>query len=189
MDNNKILKVQALATDAHKGQLTKTGKEPYINHLIRVMTTCSRVTSDEKVLCSALLHDIYEKTDMSEKQLSRQLSDIFKADDITGILQIVRELTNPYSPKGFPGLSERELQRLEAERLSAISSEGQTIKYADILDHLQELTKSAESDLLHRRIAYYAALLENMHEGNLTLYKEVTGMLRTLSSEAAAQGS
>ena len=53
-----------IATEAHKGQVDKSGRE-YIQHPITVASFCER--EDEKVV--ALLHDIIEDTDVTADDL------------------------------------------------------------------------------------------------------------------------
>ena len=47
MDNALIEKVQAFAAKAHEGQRRKFADEPYSNHVVRVMQTCNKVSTDE----------------------------------------------------------------------------------------------------------------------------------------------
>ena len=55
-----------IATNAHHGQLDKGGK-PYILHPLAVMHMLD--TTDEEVLCIAILHDVVEDTDVTFRQL------------------------------------------------------------------------------------------------------------------------
>lgn len=48
------------ATKAHEGQIRKGTKKPYIVHPIEVAEIVAAMTSDEEVLCAAVLHDTIE---------------------------------------------------------------------------------------------------------------------------------
>lgn len=48
------------ATKAHEGQVRKGTRKPYIVHPIEVAEIVRAMTSDEEVLCAAVLHDTIE---------------------------------------------------------------------------------------------------------------------------------
>ena len=48
------------ATKAHEGQVRKGTRKPYIVHPIEVAEIVRTMTSDEEVLCAAVLHDTIE---------------------------------------------------------------------------------------------------------------------------------
>lgn len=58
-------KAMQIAFDAHKNQTDKGGM-PYIYHPIHI----AEQMTDEKTTCIALLHDVFEDTDMNLEQLS-----------------------------------------------------------------------------------------------------------------------
>lgn len=57
---NDINKALEIATNAHKGQFDKVGKE-YINHPITVSSMCK--SNEAKIV--GLLHDVVEDTDIT----------------------------------------------------------------------------------------------------------------------------
>jgi len=59
--NENIYKALSYSTQAHKGQVRKSG-EPYIIHPILVASIVASITNDESMVISALLHDIVEDT-------------------------------------------------------------------------------------------------------------------------------
>lgn len=63
----------ALAIKMHEGQKRKTG-EPYVNHCLRVMKTIEQYTDDDEILASAVLHDIFEDTEITIPNLAEQFS-------------------------------------------------------------------------------------------------------------------
>lgn len=75
----------AFAARAHRHQVRKDGKTPYISHVVRVALTISQVFNchDPIVLCAALLHDTIEDTttdyeDLSER-FGREVADVVAA--------------------------------------------------------------------------------------------------------------
>lgn len=62
-------KALSIATNAHHGQFDKGGN-PYILHPLKVMHYLK--TSDEELMCMALLHDVIEDTDVTYKDLRDQ---------------------------------------------------------------------------------------------------------------------
>ena len=60
-----INKAISIAAKAHDGQLDKAGK-PYIYHPLRVMLYAE---GDEKVKCTAVLHDVLEDSCITEADL------------------------------------------------------------------------------------------------------------------------
>lgn len=158
-----------IASKAHEGQRRKPTKEPYIQHPLRVMQRCQMITTDICVLAAALLHDVLEKTAMNEIQLRDQLSLHFNRSDTLRILALVKELTDVYTPKDYPEKNNQQRKRLEAERLQFISSDGQTIKYADIMDNCDKVLLASRHDA-EKSISNYTNLLQLMPNGNTQLY-------------------
>ena len=64
MPNPLFQEAVAFAARAHRHQLRKDGKTPYVSHVVRVALTVTQVfgCDDETVLCAALLHDTIEDT-------------------------------------------------------------------------------------------------------------------------------
>lgn len=59
-------KALLIATNAHHGQFDKGGK-PYILHPLKVMHYLK--TDDEELMCTALLHDVVEDTNVTYQDL------------------------------------------------------------------------------------------------------------------------
>lgn len=59
---NKLENAIKFATDAHAGTMRKLTLTPYILHPLEVATIVSVLTTDEDVLCAAVLHDVVEDT-------------------------------------------------------------------------------------------------------------------------------
>ncbi|HYE61176.1 MAG TPA: HD domain-containing protein [Phycisphaerales bacterium] len=75
----------AFAARAHRHQIRKDDKTPYVSHVFRVAMTVSQVfgCSDETVLAAALLHDTIEDTttdyDDLEERFGREVADTVAA--------------------------------------------------------------------------------------------------------------
>ena len=59
---SKLEEAIKFATDAHAGQIRKLVNLPYILHPLEAATIVAKLTSDEDVICAALLHDVVEDT-------------------------------------------------------------------------------------------------------------------------------
>ncbi len=60
------------ATEAHKGQIRKGTKKPYIVHPIEVAEIVAEMTSDEEILSAAVLHDTIEDCAGVTREILRQ---------------------------------------------------------------------------------------------------------------------
>jgi hypothetical protein len=96
---------------------------------------------------------------MDEKQVARTL-------------EMVIELTDVYVKKDFPKLNRRVRKNKESVRLAHISPDAQTIKYADILDNVSEITKH-DPDFAKVFLFECRDNLKKMNKGNAALYNIV----------------
>lgn len=63
------------AIAAHEGARRKGGDVPYITHPLEVATIAASMTSDEDVLCAAVLHDVVEDTPTTLDELRLAFGD------------------------------------------------------------------------------------------------------------------
>lgn len=71
--NVLLIKALKLTLDAHKNQVRKGDLSPYVGHLIDVVSILSNAGFvDDKLLISALLHDVIEDTDVTLKCLENE---------------------------------------------------------------------------------------------------------------------
>jgi (p)ppGpp synthase/HD superfamily hydrolase len=127
--------VRSFADRAHGTQKRKYSGERYIAHPVRVMETCAGFTNDQAVLAAALLHDVLEDTPVTEGEMLDFLRQIMSPEIAARTLTLVVELTDVYVKKNYPGMNRRVRKAREAERLSNVSADAQTIKYADLIDN------------------------------------------------------
>ena len=171
MDNALIEKVQAFAAKAHEGQRRKFADEPYSNHVVRVMQTCNKVSTDEVLLSAALLHDVLEDTPVPEEDMRSFLNEIFVQGDAERVIDLVKERTDVYTPEVFPSWNRRKRKKMENDRLKDIDADAQTIKYADIIDNSTDIA-NIEYGFSAKYISEYMSLLEVLNRGNSMLYRE-----------------
>lgn len=137
-----------IAAQAHAGQRRKYTGEPYLSHCIEVVNILIKhgVQDDSDVLmAAAALHDVLEDcagwATYDRIILCQQLCDRAKyhADNwanVAIVWRLVGELTEP-AHEG----NRATRKALEAQRLSQISPEAQTIKYADLISNTTSIVQ------------------------------------------------
>jgi len=169
----QIPNAMEIAKIAHQNQLRKYTHEPYIVHPMAVAGLVKAVSNRKKLIVSAILHDILEDTNISEKVL-------YNSFDKTSI-DIVKELTCPE----YPNTNRKERQELELYRLSGISDGAKLIKLADIIDNVKTILlydKDFSSVYIPEKrkqikiltISRYSPL----YYGGLTLYNIANNLLK-----------
>ena len=68
-DTKLIMKAYNLSAEKHKEQKRGSG-EPYIIHPLNVAYILASIGMDDNTLCAALLHDVVEDTDVTQKDLT-----------------------------------------------------------------------------------------------------------------------
>ncbi len=174
--------VMVFASEAHKGQIRKYSGEPYVNHPVRVMETCRTVTSDTSILCAALLHDVLEDTRVGEQEILSFLEPLIGPGKAQRTLQLVIQLTDVYTKESYPRHNRKRRKEMEHKRLSTISADAQTIKYADVIDNAPD-TATADPDFAPKLLKEYRDMLDMIEKGDPKLYEKA---LATVESELAA---
>ena len=85
-DTLLIERACALAMQAHKGQLRRTG-EPYVTHPIAVATIVAELGMDAKTIAAALLHDAVEDTAVTNEMVAEMFG-----EDVAAIVDGVTKL-------------------------------------------------------------------------------------------------
>jgi (p)ppGpp synthase/HD superfamily hydrolase len=166
-----IQKITGFARQAHGDQQRKFAAEPYINHLVRVMETCKQYSSDITILSAALLHDVLEDTAVSGEEIKNFLLPLLNEEKTIRTVKLVEELTDIYTKKEYPQWNRRQRKAKEAERLSRISKDAQTIKYADIIDNSLDIN-NADAHFARIFLFECRSLLKVIPEGDSRLYKK-----------------
>ena len=120
-----------IATEAHKGQLDKLGKD-YIDHPKRI---ASKFPNEPDLQSVALLHDVLEDTNITEAQLRKQ----FPEQVVDAVVVMTKRKGQPY---------EEYLMRVKNNKMAL------AVKLADIDDNesrLDQLTDLATRERLTRK--------------------------------------
>lgn len=149
VESDLLEKVTEFANKAHEffykeggPQLRKYTNEPYIVHPVAVCNICKGYTNDVCILAAALLHDVVEDTTISLEVIREFLLQYFDDDQTSRILKYVDDLTDVYTKEAYPELNRKQRKKLEVERMSRITPEAQTIKYADIVDNAPSIIQN-----------------------------------------------
>lgn len=86
VDVKLIRKAYNLANEKHKDQKRGSG-EPYIIHPLNVAYILADIGLDDSTICAALLHDVVEDTDMTDKDLREIFGDEI-ADMVAGVTKL-----------------------------------------------------------------------------------------------------
>ena len=137
------------------------------------------------MLASALLHDVLEDTPVTAGELHDFLKENMIEKEAAQTVQLVIELTDVFIKDKYPQWNRRKRKQKEAQRIGKISSFAQTVKYADILDNSQTLSK-ADDSFVETYLRESLAILNLANKGDQRLYNRVmdhvTNALRELSS-------
>lgn len=165
-----LKKITEFAGEAHGRQTRKYSPELYIDHPIRVMKTCRKYEDRIEILAAALLHDVVEDTPVSNLQIEEFLQAMLPQETTLKIVKLVEELTDVYIKEDFLFLDRRERKLLEADRLQKVSSDAQTIKYADIIDNAQDVL-TFDPGFAAKYLRELKLILELANNGNKELFK------------------
>ena len=86
-DADKIRRAYDLADKAHEGQMRSSG-EKYITHPLSVAMILMDYFMDTDTICSALLHDVVEDTDIDLEEIRKKFGDdvALLVDGVTNIV-------------------------------------------------------------------------------------------------------
>lgn len=171
--------IKVFADQSHGEQQRKYAPDKYIVHPVRVMETCRNYLPSLPVLAAALLHDVLEDTAVTKQHLHDFLVSIMSPKEARQTLQLVIELTDVYTKSAYPRLNRRQRKAKERKRMEKISPGAQTIKYADIMDNVKEIS-SHDVDFALVYIRENKMILEKIDKGDPQLYREV---LKTVQQE------
>lgn len=127
------------AVKAHEGMVRKVEGTPYILHPLEVASIASTMTSDEDVLCAAVLHDVVEDTPVTLEDLEQRF----------GVR--IAELVSAETENKRTDRPAHETWRIRKEeslqRLRAMTDRGVRVLWlSDKLANMRSLTR------LHRRL-------------------------------------
>lgn len=179
--------VTAVADRAHGEQVRKYTGDRYIVHPLRVMEMVREFNNDIRVLAAALLHDVLEDTPVSAFEMERSLSEVMSGRDAQKVTQMVIELTDIFVKASYPGLNRRSRKEKETRRLSKVSPEAQTIKYADIIDNVTDIVRQ-DADFARVYVREAKSMLRAMTGGNTVLRNRAVGVVEESLSTLEKSG-
>lgn len=140
-----VLNAISFAARAHRHQLRKDDKTPYVAHVVRVMFICRDVfgVTDPHILAAAVLHDTIEDTTTDYDDLLEQ----FGADVARSVAALTKD----------GRLVDTERERVYCEALVAGGTPVVFCKLADMFDNLtdsEHLKPDAKTKSL-KRIRHY----------------------------------
>jgi (p)ppGpp synthase/HD superfamily hydrolase len=157
--------VKEFADTAHGEQVRKYTGDRYIVHPVRVMEMTSEFSNDICVHAAALLHDVLEDTPVTADQMEKALLQVMSDEEASKVIQLVVELTDIYVKENYPRMNRRARKEKEAERLSRVSPDAQSVKYADIIDNIKDLV-SQDTNFAKVYVDEAKKMLDLMVAGN-----------------------
>ena len=167
---DRLLRAAAFAARAHRHQLRKDGRTPYVSHVFRVCLTVRHVfgVDDEGALAAALLHDTIEDTATDYDDVEREFGG--------EVAEWVKFLTKD--------MREREPEREAKYRaeLGRAPWQVQVCKLADLHDNLldSEHFSTQQRAKTFRRSREYLAVLTDPDERVRRAYGIVERLLDEL---------
>lgn len=155
------------------GQTRKYTGEPYIVHPATVAEIVRIVPHTEEMLCAAWLHDVVEDTPATVDQIR----DMF-GDDVS---EMVEALTNIAPTEG----TRAQRKAIDRARLAGSSPAVQTIKLADIIDNVRDLSK-ADPRFASLYLAEKRLDLEVLTQGDPELWLWADHLTRDYHNNASA---
>lgn len=163
--SNLIYRAKNFAERVHAEQVRKYTGEPYAVHLREVAGYCAEVGCRDEVVAAAWLHDSKEDQGITDTELRERFGD--------DVARLVEEVTDQSRPED----GKREVRkRIDREHVGRASSEGKTIKLADLISN----TKSIAARDPHFAVTYLREkrlLLPLLTEGNAILHERATELL------------
>ncbi len=148
-----------VADQAHQraGQVRKCSGDPYIVHPIRVADIVRKAGGDDAMLIAAYLHDTVEDTDLTLNSIK-----LVFGPDVAALVYHVTEISN----KAEGNRARRKHKDLV--HYATGPGRAQTVKLADILDNLSDVTL-LDPDFVSVYLAEKRALAEALILGNANL--------------------
>ena len=135
---DKERKAWKFAREAHKGQVRKFINKPYFGaHVVKVNGIVKQYTTDEDILCAALLHDTIEDCFEDPKVGYQILNSEFGkrvADIVMELTSSKEDIESKYDTKGDYLIS----------KMSSMSDDALIVKLADRLQNISDAFTASE---------------------------------------------
>jgi (p)ppGpp synthase/HD superfamily hydrolase len=172
----KLEQVKELAARLHGDQKRKYTGEPYVNHTFRVADIVKKHGGSEAMVYAAVLHDVVEDTPIECPELLIELMSIVDVNLALKTTTLVKELTDVFIKEKYPDINRKGRKEMEAMRLGRISSDAQTIKYADLLDNSEDILKN-DPKFAKVYLKEKEFILNHMKKGHSGLYQKCLDFL------------
>lgn len=163
-----INRAMTFSRAAHQavGQRRKYTEKPYYLHPQAVAATVMEHGGTENMIAAALLHDVLEDTQVLPIDLAQEFN--------THVMTLVYELTDQFTDPAYGNRAYR--KSLETARLTGISPEAQTIKYADLIDNTRSIVEY-DPDFAKVYLPEKRQILNSMTAGDPKLWRKAWATL------------
>lgn len=177
MENNKFIEnftprqqgLLEFVKQCHGDQKRKYTGEPYWHHVVEVAEIVSEYVKTGLVLEIALCHDLFEDTECDRSGLMVALLGFgYGSHEASTIANGVFDLTDEYTKENYPELNRAQRKIKEADRLSTIKPEIQSVKYADLISNTSSIVER-DKEFARIYLQEKKAILDAMKDGNVDL--------------------
>jgi guanosine-3',5'-bis(diphosphate) 3'-pyrophosphohydrolase len=171
--HRKLLDAVAFAARAHRHQLRKDGRTPYVSHVFRVCLVVRDVfgVTDPRVLMAAVLHDTVEDTTTDFDDLAEQ----FGPEIASWVSSLSKDMRRPFDAR----------EEAYCRELAAAGWEVQVCKLADIFDNVTDSADAVPErrarTLSHAR-RYLEALRGNLKPQAAAAWQTVANLVQEASA-------
>ncbi|HEY3780467.1 MAG TPA: HD domain-containing protein [Fimbriimonadaceae bacterium] len=173
----QLHKAIKLAVKAHKKQdLDDAHPLPYVTHPLDVLNLLryDAEVLDEEILCAAVLHDLLEETDVTEKEIAKDFGE--------EVLSLVKQMTRKESPPEVMDLPEDKRWQIRndemMDEIDHMSEAAKKIKLADRCSNLRVALRVRTGEKLERYLGQSREILEHIdREISPALWDKIQKML------------
>ncbi|MBN1273687.1 MAG: bifunctional (p)ppGpp synthetase/guanosine-3',5'-bis(diphosphate) 3'-pyrophosphohydrolase [Candidatus Aminicenantes bacterium] len=160
-DSTQLQKAYVFAAQAHKGQVRRSG-EPYLSHPLEVANMLADMKLDVVTICSGLLHDVLEDTDVTAPELTKTFG-----KEITQLVEGVTKISRiqESSPEARQAESIRKIILAMTDDLRVIF-----IKLADRIHNLKTLKflpQDKQKQVAQETLDIYAPIANRLGMGRI----------------------
>ena len=141
MTKGLIEKAEEFATEAHKGQKRKGGKDvPYITHPLAVADILKSINAPAEIVIGGLLHDVVEDTDITLHEIGQKFG-----KQVMTIIDYVTEKDTTFPVKGIERKKSWKSRKVEyIYRIKDAPYQAVIVAAADKLHNLRDTLEDFE---------------------------------------------
>ena len=141
MTKGLIEKAEEFATEAHKGQKRKGGKDvPYITHPLAVADILKSINAPAEIVIGGLLHDVVEDTDVTLHEIGQKFG-----KQVMTIIDYVTEKDTTFPVKGIERKKSWKSRKVEyIYRIKDAPYQAVIVAAADKLHNLRDTLEDFE---------------------------------------------